>query len=98
MDVPDEGTDDTIREELARRARFNEQYRAKVNRAVRGLGSHTQLPRSVEIELDQLAAEATHEEMRRRKFDKEHPAIYGTPAEEAAAYAELNPNNWLVTP
>jgi len=86
--------DDIVREELARRARFDEQYRMRVKHAVRGLGSHTQLPRSVEIELDRLAAEAAREEIRRRKFDKMYPAIYKTSAEKTAAYAVLNPNNW----
>ena len=87
-------TDDTIHEELARRAKFNEQYRAKVNRTVRGLGSHASIPHAVQTELDRLAAAAAREEIRRRKYDKQHPGIYRTAAERQAAYAVLNPNTW----
>lgn len=94
MGQMDGGAGETIREELARRAQFDEQYRAKVNRAVRGLGSHTSIPRGVQMELDRLAAEAAREEMRRRKYDKQHPRIYRTVAERLAAYAVLNPNTW----
>jgi hypothetical protein len=54
-------TDDIIREELARRAKYDEQYRAKVNRVVRPLGSHTRIPRSVQMELDEIALAVTRE-------------------------------------
>lgn len=102
MDVPDERSQHaaadhaalTIREELARRANFDEHYRATVKLAVRGLGSHTSIPRGVQMELDRLAAEAAREEIRRRKYDKRHPGIYRTVAERLAAYAVLNPNTW----
>jgi len=87
-------TDDIIREELARRAKYDEQYRAKVNRVVRPLGSHTRIPRSVQMELDEIALAVTREELRRRKFDKKYPRIYRTPAEKEASYAVLNPNTW----
>jgi hypothetical protein len=84
-----------IRAELARRVVFQQKYQARLAQIM--AGAEGQLSPTVQAELNRLAGQAAYEELRRRRFDKEWPGIYKTPAERQAAYAALNPLTWAAS-
>jgi len=77
--------DDIIREELARRAEFDKQYRKALMQLLTGPNARD------DREIDRLAARATREAMYRSAFDKKHPRIYRNAEERRQAYAIFRP-------